>query len=183
MQTFLPFAGFQSCAFWLDDKRLNKQIVEAWQIMTGRVPNANHPVCLMWKGREVELGAYAYECCLEYCRRYKKHGLNDKIRDLAVSLNDGYIVLPCSADFPKVLYISHRVNLLAKTPCFTKTFGSFFPPPTSPPTPPATTGPWNRSAKRRRQTGRRGLHGRQRTAWRCKDGSETAGIIPDNRRD
>lgn len=130
MQTFLPFAGFQSCAFYLDDKRLNKQIVEAWQIMTGRVPNANHPACLMWKGREVELGAYAYECCLEYWRRYKKHGLNDKIRDLAVSLNDGYIVLPCRAYFPEVLHISHRVNLLRKDHEYYRNFlQSYIPSP------------------------------------------------------
>ena len=31
MQTFLPYADFVECARVLDDKRLNKQIVEAEQ--------------------------------------------------------------------------------------------------------------------------------------------------------
>lgn len=47
MQTFLPYPNFTASAATLDDRRLNKQVVEAWQILTGRVPNRNHPACLM----------------------------------------------------------------------------------------------------------------------------------------
>ena len=52
MQTFLPYRSFSFSAGILDSRRLNKQIVEAYQIITGRVPNKNHPACLMWKGHE-----------------------------------------------------------------------------------------------------------------------------------
>lgn len=48
MQTFLPSPIFAESARILDYRRLNKQIVEGYQILSGRVPNANHPACL-WK--------------------------------------------------------------------------------------------------------------------------------------
>lgn len=50
MQTFLPVPDFLETAKILDNKRLNKQIVEAYQIFSGRVPTKNHPACLMWEG-------------------------------------------------------------------------------------------------------------------------------------
>lgn len=43
MQTFLPSPIFAESARILDYRRLNKQIVEGYQILSGRVPNANHP--------------------------------------------------------------------------------------------------------------------------------------------
>ena len=42
MQTFLPYPNFAASAGTLDDRRLNKQVVEAYQILTGRLPNRNH---------------------------------------------------------------------------------------------------------------------------------------------
>ena len=39
MQTFLPFPKFSASAAMLDNRRLNKQIVEGYQILTGRLPH------------------------------------------------------------------------------------------------------------------------------------------------
>lgn len=74
MQTFLPFASFIHSVECLDDKRLNKQIVEAYQILMGRVPNANHPACLMWRGYEHYLREYATICCILACRAGRQKG-------------------------------------------------------------------------------------------------------------
>jgi len=49
MQTFLPYKDYDQCAEILDNKRLNKQILEAYQILkvlSGKSPSGawrNHP--------------------------------------------------------------------------------------------------------------------------------------------
>lgn len=48
MRTFLPDTDMYWSVRTLDIKRLVKRIVEAYQIYSGRVPNPNHPACLMW---------------------------------------------------------------------------------------------------------------------------------------
>jgi len=55
MQTFLPYKNYSQCAEILDNKRLNKQILESYQILkvlSGQSPSGawrNHPAVLMWK--------------------------------------------------------------------------------------------------------------------------------------
>jgi hypothetical protein len=64
MQTFLPSANIQNSAMLLDNKRLNKQILEGYQILnvlSGQSPTGgwrNHPAVLMWKGFERGLWEY-----------------------------------------------------------------------------------------------------------------------------
>lgn len=64
MQTFLPFADFESSAKSLDNKRLNKQILECYQILkvlNNPDPHAgwrNHPAVKMWRGHEQALFVY-----------------------------------------------------------------------------------------------------------------------------
>lgn len=64
MQTFLPSANAVTSARWLDSKRLNKQILECYQILnvlSGKSPTGgwrNHPAVLMWKGYERGLWEY-----------------------------------------------------------------------------------------------------------------------------
>ena len=64
MQTFLPSADYEYAAQILDNKRLNKQILEGYQIMkilSGASESGawrNHPAVLMWKGSEVHLMDY-----------------------------------------------------------------------------------------------------------------------------
>lgn len=65
MQTFLPSEDYELTAQALDNKRLNKQILEAYQILkvlSGASPSGawrNHPAVLMWKGSETHLMEYA----------------------------------------------------------------------------------------------------------------------------
>ena len=64
MQTFLPSTNSLECAQSLDNKRLNKQILEGYQILnvlSGRSKGGgwrNHPAVLMWKGYEHGLWRY-----------------------------------------------------------------------------------------------------------------------------
>lgn len=110
MQTFLPFPSYAASATCLDDKRLNKQIIEAYQILTGRLPNSNHPACLMWRGHEFQLQEYALTLCVEYnARKERAHSLTEKIDSMNFS----------DCDVPEWIYdklflASHRVNLLRK---------------------------------------------------------------------
>ena len=66
MQTFLPYSDYDQVAQVLDNKRLNKQILESYQILkvlSGQSPTGgwrNHPAVLMWKGHESELYKYAH---------------------------------------------------------------------------------------------------------------------------
>jgi len=61
MQTFLPLANFQSSVRCLDWRRLNKQRVEARQILNAnRTHNgwSNHPAVRMWRGHDECLKKY-----------------------------------------------------------------------------------------------------------------------------
>lgn len=64
MQTFLPSTNFAWAAQMLDSKRLNKQILEGYQILnvlSGQSPTGgwrNHPAVLMWKNHEGALLNY-----------------------------------------------------------------------------------------------------------------------------
>jgi Pyrimidine dimer DNA glycosylase len=83
MQTFLPIAttNFNQIAKVLDNKRLNKQALEGWQIMMVlweldpdghyRKPKgwANHPAVKMWQGAETVLALYVFAMTDEWKRR------------------------------------------------------------------------------------------------------------------
>lgn len=58
MQTFLPFPDFKQSLSYLDTARLNKQILETWQLCQGQWPN--HPAAKMWVGYEPALKLYGY---------------------------------------------------------------------------------------------------------------------------
>ena len=82
MQTFLPYPDFAKSAACLDNKRLNKQIVECKQILMALSGESkgwrNHPAVLMWKGCECCLAGYAYFCASEFeSRTDHRHKLRD----------------------------------------------------------------------------------------------------------
>jgi len=64
MQTFLPYKDFTKSAEALDNKRLNKQVLEGYQILkvlNNPDPRAgwrNHPAVKMWRGHEHGLWDY-----------------------------------------------------------------------------------------------------------------------------
>lgn len=135
MQTFVPITdSFDDIARVLDNKRLNKQALEGWQILMNllqldpqgehRVSKgwSNHPAVKMWKGHEVALYLYVEAMVKEWKRRGYKSTIGDKAKatirraiDLGlisnVSSNPGWI--SSSSTFSKVAS-SHRLALLNK---------------------------------------------------------------------
>ena len=80
MQTFLPSANMCESARLLDSKRLNKQILEAYQILKVLSINGsgwrNHPAVLMWKNSEQSLYTYALAMAEEAGIRHIKTDKN-----------------------------------------------------------------------------------------------------------
>lgn len=108
MQVFVCHESMALTASILDAKRLNKQIVEAFQLLTDRLPNLHHPAYLYWKEHKEELRNYLWYMCREYTRRYgREHKCSVESVDTGI---DSLSFLP---DFDVVL-LSHRVNLLRK---------------------------------------------------------------------
>jgi hypothetical protein len=113
MQTFLPYADFTVSASVLDNKRLNKQCLEAFQIYQ-RVANddrmgsyRNHPAVLMWRGYPDALRKYVRTMCEEYLIRT---GNNHRCRLF------GYTNTPTLPAWigDQLFHLSHKVNLLRK---------------------------------------------------------------------
>lgn len=121
MQTFLPCSDFSACAKILDNKRLNKQIIEAYQIYTGRVPQSNHPACLMWEKNKPALAMYIGMMCVEYNKRFNKmHSVVEKVFSVHGDNVHFYISLfntrvPLFAR-NTLVNLSHCVNLIRKDP-------------------------------------------------------------------
>jgi GNAT superfamily N-acetyltransferase len=130
MQTFLPVPDFADSARLLDDARLGKQRVEAYQIIRAidGVTRGwrNHPAVRMWRGYEPALLVYSLVVCDEWERR----GYADSVREkLAVHLREeGRAVHQPSWLGEPALHASHRSNLLRKDPEFYGKYGWTDPP-------------------------------------------------------
>ena len=135
MQTFVPLtSSYEEIARVLDNKRLNKQALEAWQILMNlleldpqgehRTPKgwSNHPAVKMWRGHETALYLYIQAMVTEWKRRGYKSTIGDKAKaTMVVALRQG--LLPPTASNPSwissseefsVIASSHRVALLSK---------------------------------------------------------------------
>jgi hypothetical protein len=123
MQTFLPFADFVASAVVLDDSRLGKQRVEAYQVIRtlDEVTKGwrHHPVVKMWRGYEAALVEYGLVMCLEWTSRGRADTVHDK---LLVHSRPGEPVLPPWFG-DEALHASHRSNLLRKDPAFYGKYG------------------------------------------------------------
>jgi hypothetical protein len=90
MQTFMLSYQPHITAFYLDNKRLGKQRVEAMQIYKAlTIPTygwRNHPAVKMWKGYEQYLIHYGIEMCSEWKRR----GFKDSMWEQFHALWDGH---------------------------------------------------------------------------------------------
>lgn len=90
MQTFLPYPNFEQCAKVLDNKRLNKQILEGTQILKlilGIDSNSwsNHPCTKMWSYFPGLLYSYIKTMNNEYSLRNKEgkdHGAFIKLNQI-----------------------------------------------------------------------------------------------------
>jgi hypothetical protein len=133
MQTFMPSQDFNEVAKVLDNKRLNKQALEGWQILMNLLeldPEgnhrpakgwSNHPAVKMWKGHEVALYMYIEAMTKEWLKRGYKTTIADKARQtLNTAISKG-LLEPISTlrNFPLWIQLeevlsSHRTALLAK---------------------------------------------------------------------
>lgn len=115
MQTFMPTDDYAIVSYQLDDKRLGKQRVEAYQILraltgvsTGWV---NHPATRMWQGYEYNLAEYGLQTCEEWISR----GFNDSLYD---KFTDALDNLPVTKSpwwvSDSTIHKTHQSNLLRK---------------------------------------------------------------------
>jgi hypothetical protein len=129
MQTFLPFKSFYHTAQALDNKRLNKQILECYQILnvlSNDDPHAgwrNHPAVKMWRG--FEMGLYQYAMVMIEEANIRGIKTENNLRNLE-NLNEraykdwGY-GMPLWMDDKKVMArvtTTHKANLYRKDPEF-----------------------------------------------------------------
>ncbi len=125
MQTFLPYVSFRKSAVVLDNKRLGKQRVEAYQILKILLklrdhPKAkpawrNHPAVLMWKNWEPALCVYGADMCHEWARRGYEDNLEWYFIEAWLIRFKGQSATIPTWLTPK-LTRSHRSNLLRKHP-------------------------------------------------------------------
>jgi hypothetical protein len=136
MQTFVPIAStnFADIAKVLDNKRLNKQALEGWQIMMNllqldpkgehRVSKgwSNHPAVKMWKGHEQSLYHYIVAMTDEWILRGYKTTIKDKASEtLKVATAHGLVsnitnppTWITESQVYKEVAKSHRLALLTK---------------------------------------------------------------------
>ena len=128
MQTFLPYQNYDESAESLDNKRLNKQILESYQILkvlSGQSPSGawrNHPAVLMWKNAEYSLRAYAKAMITEANSRGIKTDKNEANIDALEALcgaiwgTDKPFWANSTGPHLKRINITHRANLYRKDP-------------------------------------------------------------------
>lgn len=138
MQTFLPYPDFQQTAACLDNRRLGKQRVEAYQILRA-LENPEHgwqrhPAVKMWRGYDDALRLYMNACIEEWVRR----GFRNTMLLAPVA---GAPTLPPWLGDP-AFHASHRANLLRKDALYYARYGwtddptlpYIWPPETTPKT-------------------------------------------------
>lgn len=121
MQIFLPSENLEENAKILDSLRLNKQVLESYQIWLACKENSSskwksHPAIKMWRPYIGALEAY-HDFCLEELRnRPTKSGKPRKLVSLAYQeLSNGEkFQMPCFMGIEK-LHSLHRANLIRKS--------------------------------------------------------------------
>ena len=125
MQTFLTSINFRYAAKDLDNKRLNKQILEVYQILNVLSGQSmgwrNHPAVLMWKDAEMHLWDYIQQMIIEAKKRGIKTDKNESnLNTLRYSFGQdwGKDVPEFLKDGPvsKRLTATHKANLFNKDP-------------------------------------------------------------------
>jgi hypothetical protein len=133
MQTFLPYSTPADCAAALDNKRLNKQILECYQILKVISTNGkawrNHPAVLMWEGAENELWRYTMAMVNEANHRGIKtennlNNLNTLKSLYGKTWGDGQPVFAKTKESFNRTVITHRANLYRKDPIYYAHFSS-----------------------------------------------------------
>jgi hypothetical protein len=135
MQTFLPSADYEYTAQTLDNKRLNKQILEGYQILkilSGASESGawrNHPAVLMWTNAEYELKAYIDHMVYEANWRGIKTDKNvSNLKELEIRFSVDWG--KSEPIWQKPMHLSrllesHRANLYRKDSVLYQEFGSY----------------------------------------------------------
>lgn len=133
MQTFLPSKNFDTVANMLDSKRLNKQILECYQVLkvlSSKDPHAgwrNHPAVKMWSGSEHILFVYTLSMLAEADLRGIKTDKNkaniemlrsNYTKEWGTKMPDWY---QDELTMNKII-MTHRANLYTKDPFFYSQF-------------------------------------------------------------
>ncbi len=129
MQTFLPSSNPAVAARILDSKRLNKQILECYQILnvlSGQSPTGgwrNHPAVLMWKGFERGLWQYVQAMIDEARKRGIRTENNESnLNNLKDKCWDNWGETPPLfwSDSTKLMRVTttHKANLFDKDPLY-----------------------------------------------------------------
>lgn len=126
MQTFLPYSDYEASAQTLDNKRLNKQILEGYQILkilSGASESGawrNHPAVLMWKGAEKSLMEYIDNMVYEAnCRGIKTDKNVANLNALKRSFSKNWGNSEPIWSKPEHVYrviTTHQANLYRKDP-------------------------------------------------------------------
>lgn len=124
MQTFMPFDSFAISLNVLDDKRLGKQRVEAYQILNAiDDPDygwQHHPATNMWRGYRDALICYGQTACNMWMLR----GFDDSLLAKFESRKEtsSFRLPPWMGDTD--FHLSHKSNLVRKYPEY---YGPKFP--------------------------------------------------------
>lgn len=135
MQTFLPFTDFTRVAATLDSKRLNKQILEGYQILKAlsnsnpKTTWRNHPASKMWEGHECALYEYIFTCVDEADARGIKTDKNvANLKELREQMWRRWgLGLPSwiiDSELVKRITTTHKANLYRKNPDYYSDFAS-----------------------------------------------------------
>lgn len=127
MQIFLPYPDMRKSLQTLDTKRLGKQRVETFQILSAILKRPklngepykgwlNHPCTIMWKNYVPALKLYLNYSITEWVARGFKNNMNLE------NQFDEQIIIPPFIGNP-LFHSSHRANLLKKNFEYYKKFG------------------------------------------------------------
>jgi hypothetical protein len=123
MQTFLPLPTYEASARALDQQRLGKQRVEAFQmasaILDPKYGWQRHPAVEMWRGHGAALCVYG----MVVCRVWRERGFKDTMLERFIALQYLMTAMGERIEKPKWigdenLHRSHRSNLVRKDPGF-----------------------------------------------------------------
>lgn len=134
MQTFLPHSNFKKTAEVLDNRRLNKQILECYQILnvlSNPDPRAgwrNHPAVKMWRGHEFSLFGYVMVMVEEAKARGIKTDKNEEnLWGLHANNFEAWGTTPPTwkgnKKTMKRITTTHKANLYKKDPLYYWHFG------------------------------------------------------------
>lgn len=119
MQTFLPYGGFAESAGVLDKRRLNKQRIEAFQILCAITDPLygwqSHPAVNMWRGYDQALLHYALVMC-ETWNLIGGADNTDLYGRLIKFFHTGEPVVYPDWLGDETFHLSHRANLYFKDP-------------------------------------------------------------------